>query len=327
MSQTSLSSSNSSEISLSLNEVVARRHAAFISLPEELCPASRPSSPTSEDRVLTLKTRIMAAVHTAGGDTTHPKWGYVSRMARPGCTHRKYISIAPGRRIGDGRTATVGKKFKWELPETAEEWAGYERRFEKAVAEEEERKKAKESDKTKAKAKANAKQHRTSKYFEKKTAEEQQPEPPSRPSSKAEVIREKVERWQAQVAVVAAAPDVSMSQESVEVVPSAKTDKDKANDRPPQAEKVQAPLGFRVVKRASATSAKGGSGGTSKPKVSPSARVPTPLAEESEPSIPSKLHDEPAVHRPDQPVGEPEVAPVPVQITDVPELVSSHYAS
>ena len=322
MSQTSLSSSNSTEINL--NELIARRHAALISLPEELCPPSRPSSPTSEERVAALKTRIMTAVNAARGDTTNPKWGYVSRMARPGCTSRKYVGIAAGVRIGDGHTATVGKNFKWELPETEEEWAACERRFEAAVAEEEERKKAR----AKAAAKTATKTSRASKYFQQNV--EPEPEPSSRPSappSKAEVIREKVERWQAQVVPVAAPPDISMSQETVDTAPSPKVAKGKARERPPQAEKVQASLGFRVVKRSSVTSAKGGSGSSSKPRVSPAARVPTPLTEEPEPSLPNQPQELPDDLPSEQPADVSEPVPVAPQIADVPELVSLQFAS
>ena len=44
-----------------------------------------------------------------------------------------------GVRIGDGRKVSVGKKFKWELPETEEGWAAYQERWRAAVAEEEAR--------------------------------------------------------------------------------------------------------------------------------------------------------------------------------------------
>ena len=122
-----------------------------------------------------------------------------------------------------------------------------------------------------------------------------------------------------------------MTQQSVDAVPSPKADKGKSKvkdkERPAQPEKVQAPLGFRVVKRSSVTSAKGGSGGSPKPRVSPSARVPTPPTEEPEPSLPSKPRDEPAVRRPEQPAGRSEAAPVPVEIAEVPEMASLFFAS
>ena len=61
-------------------------------------------------------------VNLAGGDTTNPKWGYVSRFAHLACTSRGYVPVESGVRIGDGRKVSVGKKFKWELPETEEGW-------------------------------------------------------------------------------------------------------------------------------------------------------------------------------------------------------------
>ncbi|RPD55300.1 hypothetical protein L226DRAFT_491777 [Lentinus tigrinus ALCF2SS1-7] len=262
---------------ISLNELIARQHAAFLTLPEVLCPESRPSSPTAEGRIEDMKTRITAAVNTAGGDPTNPKWGYVSRLVCLGSTSRKYVGVAPGVRIGDGKKVNVGKNFKFELPETEEEWAAYEQRWEAAVAEE----------RRKSETKIAAKASLTSKYFKSTAAEE--PEIGSRPratSSKAEVIREKVERWQAQVATVVTAPDVPPSQEPVSSPPSPKVDKGKAKERVLQGEKVQASLGFRVVKRSSVTSAKGGSSGSSKPRVSPAGRVPTPPGEDPSPPLP-----------------------------------------
>ena len=49
-----------------------------------------------------------------------------------------------------------------------------------------------------------------------------------------------------------------------------------AKEQPSQGEKVQVSLGFRVVKRSSATSGKGGSSGPSKPRASPTKGVHTP---------------------------------------------------
>ncbi|KAI0738087.1 hypothetical protein C8Q80DRAFT_1276100 [Daedaleopsis nitida] len=301
LSQTSLSSSNSTEINLS--ELLAQRHAAYICLPEELCAASRPSSPTSEERVANLKAQFVAAVNTSGGDTTHPKWGYVSRLAHLGCTSRKYVGIAPGIRIGDGKSVSVGKNFMWELPETEELWEEYEQRWKDAVEEEERRKRTKTTVRT----------TRTSKYFKKIVevpAEEMEEEPGAslRPaastSSKAEVIRDKVERWQAQVPV-AAPPDVPMSQDTVDSLPSPNVHKGKGKERAAQGDKVQASLGFRVVKRTSVTSAKGGGSAPTKP---PAARDPSPNDGTKKPqdTVASK-----------QPNGRPEAAPFPAPVAKV----------
>lgn len=295
---------------ITLNELIARRHAAFLTLPEVLCAESRPSSPTGEDRIEELKTRITTAVHTAGGDPTNPKWGYVSRIVQLGSTSRKYVGVAPGVRIGDGNKVDAGKKFKLELPETEEEWAAYEQRWEASVAEERKRE-----------ARAASKSSRTSKYFKNAPAPEASAAGTRShaTSSKAEVIREKVERWQAQVVPVTTAPDAPPSQEPMQTSPSPKADKANAKVHTKQGEKVQASLGFRVVKRSSAVSAKGGNSGSSKQRASPKVRVPTPLSEDPSPSAPD-VPQEPAtdelVQRPHGP------EPLLVRtITEVPEMV------
>ncbi|KAM5542027.1 hypothetical protein V8D89_004337 [Ganoderma adspersum] len=294
---------------ISLNELVSRRHANFTALPEELCPASRPSSPTSDDRIFALRNRISGLVNLAGGDPANPKWGNVSRLAHLACTSRGYKPMEISVRIGDGRKVSVGKGFKWELPETEEEWVAYERRWEEAVAEEtKKRVRAKDA----AKAKDVAKASKTSKYF-KPSAE---PDPSPRPSSKAEVIREKVERWQAQVVSVVAVQDVPTSQEMTEAPLAVSVEKVKAKEK---GAKVQASLGFPVVKRASTSSGKGGSGASSRPKVSLTARVPTPPSDEPMPSAPKEVPEPMARDIPAPPQETAEQAVV-AQITEVPEL-------
>ncbi|PIL33197.1 hypothetical protein GSI_04647 [Ganoderma sinense ZZ0214-1] len=292
---------------ISLNELVSRRHANFITLPEELCPTSRPSSPTSSGRILATRNYISGLVNLAGGDPANPKWGNVSRFAHLACTSRGYVPMETGVRIGDGRQVSVGKGFKWELPETEQEWAAYERRWEEAVAEET-RKRAKEA----AKANDGAKASKTSKYF-KPSAE---PDPPPRPSSKAEVIREKVERWQAQVVSVVAVQDVPTSQEMTESPLKVIAEKVQVKAK---GGKVQASLGFPVVKRASTSSGKGGSSASSKPKLSPTTRVSTPPSDEPMPSAPKEVPEPMARDIPAPPQETSEQAVV-AQITEVPEL-------
>ncbi|KAI1785636.1 hypothetical protein LXA43DRAFT_121356 [Ganoderma leucocontextum] len=288
---------------ISLNELVAQRHANFTALPEELCPSSRPSSPTSDDRVSALRNRVSRLVHLAGGDPANPKWGNVSRFAHLSCTSRGYVPMESGVRIGDGRKVSVGKGFEWELPETEEEWAAYQQRWEEAVAEE-----TKKRENPKGAAKAS----KTSKYF-KASAE---PDMPPRPSSKAEVIREKVERWQAQVVTVVNVQDVPTSQEMTESPLVLSAEKLKAKEK---GGKVQASLGFPVVKRASASSGKGGSSASSKPKVSATARVPTPPSDDPMPSAPKETSEPMACDIPEPLQGMSEQAVV-AQITEVPEL-------
>ena len=136
----SSSASTESEEPVSLQDLLAQRHANYITLPEELCPASRPTSPAANERVAALKAEVVALVHVAGGDTTNPKWGYIPRRLRLACTSRGYGGAPPHGRMGEGRTADVGKDFEWEMPETEEGWAVYEERWNAAVAAEAARK-------------------------------------------------------------------------------------------------------------------------------------------------------------------------------------------
>ncbi|EJF58036.1 hypothetical protein DICSQDRAFT_139855 [Dichomitus squalens LYAD-421 SS1] len=295
----------SASVEISLNELVARRHANFISLPEELCASSRPSSPTSEERVSEMRSHMAHLVNLASGDPTNPKWGYVSRFAHLGCTSRGYILAECGVRIGDGRKVNVGKKFKWELPETEEGWEAYQRRWEEAAAAEEER--------SRLKSKSAAKASKTSKYFDRVTEET---EPPSRPSSKAEVVREKVERWQARVVTVAAAHNVPMSPETATSLHPASVEKGKTADK---GGKIQVSLGFPVVKRPSATSGKWTSSAPTRPRVPSTAHVPTPPSDGPVPSAPSKAKESVVSDAQEYPQGVCQ-QPVVAQITEVPEL-------
>ena len=247
-------------------------------------------------------------VNLAGGDTTNPKWGYVSRFAHLTCTSRGYVPVESGVRIGDGRKVSVGKKFKWELPETEEGWTAYQQKWEEAVAAEERKN---------VKARKAAKLPKASKYFDSAAGA---PEPPPRPSSKAEVVRDKVERWQAQVVTVATAHDVPASQQTATSSQGANAEKVTTKEK---GGKVQVSLGFPVVKRSSTTSGKGASSAPSRPRVSQTARVPTPPNDDP---APSKAQELTASDGPELLQGISEQAGVP-QITEVPELVRTGSAS
>ncbi|KAH9890453.1 hypothetical protein C8Q73DRAFT_704389 [Cubamyces lactineus] len=263
-----VSSSTPSASSMSIPEMrlaerVDRMNTNYISLPEELCAASRPSSPTSDARVAEWKSQVSYALRLAGGDTTHPKWGHVSRITQLACTSRRYIGVAPGVRMGDGRLVTLDKKFERALPETEERWKRYEKKWEKAV----------QAEKRTSKAKASPAAAKTSKYWSKRAQEQSASSSSSRPPpspSKAEVVRKKVERWQAEV--VTEVEDVQVAYEAI----SSQGDKakGKAKSTHPPGEKVQTSLGFRVVKRSSVTDAKGGRSAASKPKPTSPARSP-----------------------------------------------------
>ncbi|KAI9069441.1 hypothetical protein FKP32DRAFT_1640824 [Trametes sanguinea] len=218
------SSASSLAPEIPYNELVERMHMNYAALPEELCAASRPSSPSSEARTTAWQNQLAEALKLAAGDTTHPKWGYVSRITKLACTSRRYVGVAPGVRVGEGRVAKVAEEFKWVLPETEEEWG-----------------------------------------------EDATPSP--------EVV-------------------------NVSEPPSADKGKAKATVVAPSGEKVQASLGFRVVKRSSVTDAKGGRGAAPKPKLTTPARSPTAPAhkqasiqdagrgvEEPSPRVENKLPD------------------------------------
>lgn len=312
------SSSNTSALEqITLNELVTRRHANILSLPEELSPASRPCSPIEEERVLAIRARIATAVNTAGGDTTNPKWGYVSRMTQIGSTSRRYISVAPGIRMGEGKKVGLGRSFEWGVPEAEAEaeWQAYEQRWEEAVVAEEERRKDK----------ATMKALKTSKHFKPAVVEEPEVTPAaSIPSSKAEVIREKVQRWQAQVVTVALAPDEPMSQSMVSDTAPSQVVEAKGKERA-HGVKVQASLGFPVMKRASVNSGKGGSSASSKPRVSPAAGAPTPPSDVAAAS-PSEKAQEPRPASDLERVPEIPESAVVAHIAEVPECVRGLHA-
>ncbi|KAI0668296.1 hypothetical protein C8Q78DRAFT_1155529 [Trametes maxima] len=304
------SSSSTPVQEVRLEELVGRMRTTYASLPEELCPVSRSSSPSCETRTAAWISQFADALQAAGSDTTHPKWGYVSRLSQLAATSRGYVGVAPGVRMGDGRKVSVGKNFEWELPETEEEWVRYEKKFEAAVKTEAKR----------AKSKSDAKATRTSKYWPTPTEERLQASS-SRPQpavSKAELIRKKVERWQAGVATDP--EDTPASQGTTEPSQSSKTNKGKAKAKVKEpaapGEKVQASLGFRVVKRSSVTDAKGSHIAASQSKATPPVAPPdspnrkAPPKSTGEASQPLKPYD--GVQLPERPLIEelPQIAEV-----------------
>ncbi|KAI0761477.1 hypothetical protein BD413DRAFT_242191 [Trametes elegans] len=201
-SSSSSSFCSSSEPETPLHERVEQMYASYMQLPRELCAASRPSSPMSEERIADWKDHISHAVKVARGETTNPKWGYVSRITQLACTDRGYVGIAPGVRMADGRKAPLDMRFNRVLPETDVEWEEYERRWYDAVA----LGGKKAQDLSDAKFASTA--PRTSKYWPKPVEEppavEEQPAAasssrPAQQLSKAAVIHAKVSRWQAEV--------------------------------------------------------------------------------------------------------------------------------
>ncbi|KAH9857441.1 hypothetical protein C2E23DRAFT_892174 [Lenzites betulinus] len=278
VSSSHASSSFISAPEVPLSDLVDRMNANLITLPEELCAASRPASPSSEARTAAWKSQIIHALQIAGGDTTHPKWGYVSRITKPACTRRGYIGVAPGVKMGDGRKVKVGKDYEWTLPETEKDWSRCEKKWMEAV----------ESGKTNGVSNAPPQATRTSKYWPK--APEEQPDAScsraAQVPKKTALIREKVQRWQAQVATDAEERSVSQPTDDAPQSSGAARAESKPKTTLAAGVKVQMPLGFPVMKRSSVTDGKGGSGATRRPN--PPEHPSPPPAEDQIPRATSK---------------------------------------
>ncbi|OBZ75259.1 hypothetical protein A0H81_04963 [Grifola frondosa] len=203
-------------------EILIQTSSNINSLPEELCPASCPPSPRSDARSALWGEKIMEAINAAGAETTHPKWGHVSQLVKLSSTSRGYKSAAIGVRVGEGRKRNA-QDYKWVLPETEDGWVECERRWEDRVA-------LGSSPVAREKTK-------TSKYFQRTTEGHASRALPR--SNRAEIARQKVEKWQARI--VALAEDDSAVPETRSS--SSKVNKGKGRER--------GTLGFPVVKRSS----------------------------------------------------------------------------
>lgn len=226
-SSTSLSSVAADR--LGYGERLSKAHLNIASLPEELCPPSYPLSRLSSMRIEALSQRIMNAVAVAGGDTTNPKWGHVSRLVKMGCTSRGYVGAASGVKVGDLRKAHV-KGVHFELPGTEEEWWEYEKRWaDRALQGSED-------------------QGRTSKYWNTlpgHAVEEGSGQPVRTITTKAAIVREKVINWQA--TIVDVQEDAPLPAEEAQQFK--KSEKGKEKEKITDSTKSQKSLGFPVVKR------------------------------------------------------------------------------
>ncbi|KAI0373108.1 hypothetical protein BV20DRAFT_962888 [Pilatotrama ljubarskyi] len=186
--------------------------------------------------------------------------------------------------MGDRRKREVGDDFQWVYPETEQEWIQHEKGWEDAANTRDNNLKSRP-----------IKSMRTSKYWP-QPADEQPERSSPRPASlptKADIIREKVERWQAEVATEP--EDASASISAVDLSQLPKADKARAKTKEPLAsgEKVQTSLSFRVVKRSSVTSAKGDRAVVPKPKATPPARPPSPPTRDHTSNAPGAVLSEP----------------------------------
>lgn len=187
----------------------------YLKLDAELCPPSRPPSPSAPARTDALKTRIQEAMRYAGHNPASTKWTGVAKLVKMASTSRRYCGVGPGVRMGEKVQVDVGN-FKFVMPETEEEWRDceqrWERRFEKSPAPE----------------------GRTSKFFASGSAQPKQ-------TTKADLVRDKVKAWQSKVvSTVPAVPEVLSETDT----PSSSKGKGKELDS-----KRQSPLPFPVAKR------------------------------------------------------------------------------
>jgi len=230
--------SSTSHVTVDYAKRLAQACTDFASLPEDLCPASCPPSPTADMRIGQLTDSILEAVSIAGCDPTHPKWGHVSHLVQLGCTSRGYVGALPGVRVGDMRKANI-RHVEWTLPETDEQWWEYERQWGHAFL------------------RAPHTKGTTSKYW-KHAPEEVEAQTGSRPiqkgGSKAELIREKITTWQA--TIVPEAADPSATSHTASECMSQAGDKGKGMEKLSEISKSQSSLGFSVVKRSGTANGK-----------------------------------------------------------------------
>ncbi|CCM04541.1 uncharacterized protein FIBRA_06722 [Fibroporia radiculosa] len=202
-------------------------------LPAELCPPSPTSSVPFGSRTRRINQAITDAVGEAYGDPTSPKWGHVSALVKLGCTSRGYVGVSSSVRMGDTRKLNA-QDVDWVLPETAEEWVTYERRWC--------RKFRHNPDAVNV----------SSKYWSGSTKTERQEQGKSRalqPSdSKAIFIREKVASWQANVVLTGEEPSI------LQFTDGRCNEKEKVRDN--GAAQSQGSLGFAIIKRTSSSNSK-----------------------------------------------------------------------
>ena len=151
-----------------LSRSLSHLHLALASIPAELAPPSRPSSPGFRARRQAVYENICTAYNAAGGQTSHPNWARVHRLVDMTCTRSKFKKSATRVERKDPEEGVP-----WILAETEEEWAEWEKTREKL------RSKLRRSD---------------------TEVMDQQGLPPTpSTSSKRASLRDKVKSWKAQV--------------------------------------------------------------------------------------------------------------------------------
>lgn len=238
--------------------------AKYSSLDDQLCPPSRSPSPIPQSRAGVLKTRFKEAIKYANYNPMSSKWSKVSGMAKMASTSRRYCGAEDGVRLGENVDVDVGH-YKFVLPDTQEEWKQCEEKWEKRFE------------------KPPAPQGTTSKYWPVENEGTKSP-------SKAEIVRDKVQAWQAKIV-----PTDPANLEIVRETDPTGSLKGKGKE---VESKRQSPLPFVVAKRYAAATSSGKAAenadavettleGRLSPRLSPRApqdkpRSPTGIADLSE---------------------------------------------
>ncbi|KAH8100370.1 hypothetical protein BXZ70DRAFT_186919 [Cristinia sonorae] len=224
-------------------ERLAEQYRKMASLPSELEPPSRPTSPGLSTRATDLQGLILRAVEDSHFEPSHPKWGHVSRLVRMASTSRRR-GAAPGVRVGEKVEVDVGD-YVFVMPDTEEGWEECERRWAARKLN------APAATSRDAKGKGKARETK-SKYWSNGPAKKPRlsaevlREEEEDPVSKEDRVTNRVLSWQAEVvrAELPEVPTVETPVSAVAVV--AKTNMAKPVPRP----KRQSPLEFPVVKHA-----------------------------------------------------------------------------
>jgi hypothetical protein len=101
---------------LSTTEILRDIHLFLATKPEVLAPSSRPSSPSFEEHVETLRHSVLEAVDAARGDAGDSKWTQVSAKLKMGCVRGRY------RMTGLNQCWHPAENAEWILPDDEETW-------------------------------------------------------------------------------------------------------------------------------------------------------------------------------------------------------------
>jgi len=221
-----------------LAKSLSHLHLTLASLPAELAPPSRPSSPGFNSRRQAVYDNVRAAYNAVGGQTSHGGWTQVYRLVDMTCTRSRFKK--PTTRI---ERTDPEEGVPWILAETEEEWAEWE----------------------KAREKAKSRLRRT----DTEIVEQRGHPSTSGTSSKRVNLRDKVTSWKAQV-------DRSFHEdEDIVHEPKSSNPATARSSQPSSAKKRVSPINFPVIKP-STLQASNDAKAKGKVKQRPSRPVPKP---------------------------------------------------